>query len=157
VLRHLLLLLLVTTTGAGACTLPPGWKEDDKTRKSTQTLTVLGKTLQCQYDQNEATTSFPLGYGKTTYICEGTRVTMTFHDREPYTSFRVVDKAGNSYLDSAFVNPFDKIKPERTDTCTGNTRIKRTVYQFKTGGSTPMQFVFTTVNEIKFVPFTPTF
>lgn len=156
-LRHLSLLLLVTATSAGACTLPPGWKEDVNTRKSTQTLTVLGKTLQCQYDQNEATTSFSLRYGKTTYICEGSKVTMTFHDRDPYTSFQIVDKAGNYYLDSASVNPFDRIKPERTDTCTDKTRTKKTVYQFKTGGSTPMQFVFTTVNEVKLMPFTPTF
>ena len=117
------------------------------------TLAVPGKVLECKNDGKGAQR-----YGLSneyTFLCEGTVLKMKFTKYDPRITFSITDKAGNWYSDSP--NPYDWEKPVHTETCTDTTITKTTVYQIKTGGSTPLRFVFTTVTETNLVPFTPTF
>jgi len=148
------LFLVLAATNATACTIPPGFKEDHGSIRSTYSLTVPSKNLTCLPDGMGGQ---QYGYSSTeyTYLCEGTELKMRFNERWPYYSFSIRDKAGNLYVESQ--NPSDWLDPVRVDECDTTTRKKITTYTIKAGGNTPMKFVFTDVTKTKIVPFTPSF
>lgn len=154
---NLLPLLLVSAiTGASACTIPPGMKDDSGTVKSAYVLAVLGKELTCAPDWDSSQRYSFYGSPVYMYLCEGTTIEMRPDQNSlGYYNYLIRDKAGNLFVGSQI--PLERTKPVTTDICDTAVRTRTTIHTIKAAGSTPLEFVFTEVTTNKVIPFTPTF
>lgn len=156
---NLLPLLLVSgITGASACTIPPGMKDDSQTVKSTYTLAVLGEELICAPDWDSIIQRYGLfsRWPAYIYLCEGTTIEMRPDQNSlGYYNYSIRDKVDNLFTGSQ--DPSERVKPITTDICDAAVRTRTTIHTIKAAGSTPLEFVFTEVTTNKIIPFTPTF